>query len=699
MRHRPRPSARASRVAIFARARSALARLPICALCTVCAASACGGSGRDAKPVAMLASSPQSAAAFEAIREAFADPGHTTAAALRDRLERFIAQFPEDGLVPRARVLLALAAMRGGDLAAADAELAGTARGPRGTTEELWTVARARRLRLGGDPEAGLVLLRPLVGKTVDPLVRATFEQELTLTALATHRDYEAISYMDAWLRASSPEERPATIAQVTDAVARLPRDALVGSLQAMSTQRETLGYGADIERILAERLVQIATTSGDAQLARMLLEADPQAFATAGDAGTALGELAASRRGLNVVEGRTLGLLLPTESPALRDESADVLRGVLWALGLPRGSRTASAADAGSSPAAPDVPLATCAALEPAPTLPEPDPQDAVRLVTRDDEGSLARTEVSLDELAGEGAAMVIAGLDGETAERALAWGEEHGVPVLALVPPIARAGAPDAPSTGTGAPPPEASNPNRPAGRPSFGFELGESRARVLEALARAEPALATGKPAPVIDSSELPFVPQGGSFMTLASPVSCDIPAARAGEPRFPIGDWQHDGKAAWVVSGSPDCGADLLSELALARTRGVVALTLEAAALFPPAPGLKVVSARAGLVPETDPRDPRNEELRRFTATLGRAGWWTALGRDAATLARAALLTMPVGAVSEPGAVTDRRAAARESLATARARLWTTESSGWSPRQTLDRAVCTVETPPR
>ena len=108
----------------------------------------------------------------------------------------------------------------------------------------------------------------------------------------------------------------------------RLPREALVGSLQAMSAQRVSLGYGADIERILAQRLGQIATTSGDAELARMLIEADPQAFTTAGDAGTALGELAASRRGLNVVEGRTLGLLLPTESPALRDESADVLRG-----------------------------------------------------------------------------------------------------------------------------------------------------------------------------------------------------------------------------------------------------------------------------------------------------------------------------------------------------------------------------------
>ena len=673
--------------------------------------------------MAMLASSPQSAAAFEAIREGFGDPEHTTPEALRARAQRFIAQFPKDGLVPRARIILALAEMRGGDLAAADAELALTADVPRGTTHELWTVARARRLRLGGDPESGLGLLRPLVGKSVDPLVLAVFEEELTLTALATHRDYEAISYMDAWLRASTPEERPETIAQVTAAVARLSREVLVGSLQAMSTQRVTLGYGADIERILAERLVQIATTSGDAELARMLLEAEPQAFTTAGDAGTALGELAASRRGLNVVEGRTLGLLLPTASPGLRDESADVLRGVLWALGLPRGSRTAPLADGGSPTdvalstagrdAATPPGLQTCAPLELAPTSTEPAPEDAVRFVTRDDAGSAARTEASLDELTGEGAAIVIAGLDGETAERALQWGEEHGVPVITLVPPVGYAvdspyAAYAAAVTAAGATPGDArrgandASAPAPRARALFGFDLGEPRGPVLDALARAAPDLTRWTSTPVIDASELPSFPLAGgplASLKLGPPVSCDIPAARAGEPRFPIGQWQHDATTAWVVSGSPECASDLAGELSLAHARGVVALALEAASLIHGAPGLRVVSARAGVVPVIDPRDPRDEELRRFTATSGQAGWWAALGRDAATLARAALLELPVDTVSEPRAVADRRAVARARLAAVRARLWTTESGGWTAEQTMSRTVCTLEGPVR
>ena len=179
---------------------------------------------------------------------------------------------------------------------------------------------------------------------------------------------------MDAWSRASAPEERSATIAQVTAAVQRLPRAALVGSLQAMGAQRASLGYGADIERILAQRLGQIRDHQRGRGARANAPRGGPSGVHHGGDAGTALGELAASRRGLNIVEGRTLGLLLPTESPGLRDESADVLRGVLWALGLPRGLRVATA-DAGaadapstSGAAARGTGPATCAPLEPAP-------------------------------------------------------------------------------------------------------------------------------------------------------------------------------------------------------------------------------------------------------------------------------------------------------------------------------------------
>jgi hypothetical protein len=281
----------------------------------------------------------------------------------------------------------------------------------------------------------------------------------------------------------------------------------------------------------------------------------------------------------------------------------------------------------------------------------------------------------------------MVIAGLDGSTAARALRWGENHGVPVVALVPGSdqetgnAAAGGSDAPA--------------------SFGFVLGVTRADVLDVLARAAPDLLTPKGVPpIIDASEAArFPPQGGKVgpLTVDSPISCDVPPVRAGDPRFPVADWTRAKKQAWLVTGSPVCAADVVSELVEARSRGVVALTLEAAALFSHPAGLRVVSAAAGVVPSNPMGDPRQEELMRFTATLGKASWWTALGRDAATVARVALLELPVDTVSDARSVGERRARARDLLASARARLWTTEASSWANRRTMKRTVCALDAP--
>jgi hypothetical protein len=625
-------------------------------------------------PVPTLASSPQSAAAFDEIRDAWGNAERTDHSALRELIQRFLVRFPKDGLIPLAQVYLAIVTMQQGDLASADAQLGATEHLPPGTAHDLRTVALARRLRIGGDADGALDLLRPLVGKNVDPVTRAVFEEELTLSALATHRDYEAISYMDAWVRASSEDDKVRTVATVSALVEQLPKEVLVGALQAMRAQRANFGYGIDIERILAERLGKMAAESGDAELARLLLDPNAGTIVVGGDAGKVLSELATSSRGLNVVQGRTIGLLLPTESPGLRDETADVLRGVMWALGLPRGLRSHQARASTTPDAGASSTRAECVPLEPAPALEDPRPEEGLRLVTRDDAGSVDRTEVSLDELAGEGAAIVIAGLDAQTAARAIRWGNGHGVPVVALVPPA------------------EHDDSSR------FGFVLGESRESVIDALARAAPALSTGPVAPVIDLSEVPIYPPSGGrvgMLTLLPPISCDVPPTRAGEPRFPISDWDHDKTRNWLVSGSRRCAQDIVGELSASRARGVVALTLEAAALPPHTPGLRVISATAGVVPGDILNDPREDEVKRFSETLGNVSWWTALGRDAATLARVAIDPLPSDVATDVRAVADRRVRARDLLASAHARLWTTEQTGWSDAQTMKRTVCAAD----
>src|SRR5205807_8009193 len=107
---------------------------------------------------------------------------------------------------------------------------------------------------------------------------------------------------------------------------------------------------------------------------------------------------------------------------------------------------------------------------------------------------------------------------------------------------------------------------------------------RRSAIAALQRAAPTLPSGRLATIIDVSEVPLYPlQGGRMgsLTLLPPVSCDIPATRAGEPRFPVAEWDRDKTRAWLVSGSPNCARDAIDELSAAHLRGVVELTLEAA----------------------------------------------------------------------------------------------------------------------
>src|SRR5579872_6362990 len=88
---------------------------------------ACGGTSSlpGPKPVALLPSSPQAGAAFEAIRQAWIE-GETQPATMRWMLESFVSRFPRDPLVGFARVLLALEGLDQNDFAMADTQLART---------------------------------------------------------------------------------------------------------------------------------------------------------------------------------------------------------------------------------------------------------------------------------------------------------------------------------------------------------------------------------------------------------------------------------------------------------------------------------------------------------------------------------------------------------------------------------------------
>lgn len=610
-------------------------------------AVACGGGATEPRPVASLGSSTSAGRAFERIRDEWSRPTDTSRKALRDDLQAFVVTFQNDGLASLAHVYLALSWMMSPpqDWGRAEEILRTMAEPPPGTAHDLYLVALAKDRRRRRDPDGAFDMLRPLVGKMVDGTARGILEEEVSLDALEAHRDYEAIAYMDAWIRGTNEEGRDAVRVKVAKVLTQLSQAALLGSLRVMRAGGGSHGYGEEIERLVTQRLGDLAVQQGDPSLARWLLDPDAGVPRIGGDAGIELGELATSKRGLGNVAGRTVGLLLPTDAPELRAEAAEVARGMVWALDLPRT---------------------------------DPNAGDGIRLVTRDDAGDADRMLGSLEEIAGEGASIVVTGLDGASADRAIEWADKKQIALIVLSAPLlAKAG--------------------------DYAFVIGEPLRPVLTALLAAvssqkRPRLV----APVVEGDAARLFVQQFTFDAATSwraPVPCDIQAAKAGEPRFPVASWAAAGVTTWLLATAPECAGDVIHEVGGRANGGVFALALEAAGMSErPAPGARVVAAGAGILPlsAAPTGDPRSNEVLAMTARLGgRPGWWVALGRDAGALTRKALAALPLDTATAEGAISRRRKAARDALATAQARLWTSDAEGFDASHVLPRAIRVVD----
>jgi hypothetical protein len=591
--------------------------------------------------VASLAWSRDSAEAFAPIRDRWADamkPGAREK--LVPDLERFVARFPGDGLTPLARTYLAIALEDAGRLDDAEKIVDSLATLPPGATRDLLEIAHARLLRARKLPVLAFDHVRPLVGKVVDPTARAMLQEEVSLAAIESQRDYEAIAYMDAWLRSAGEEERDAVRAKVAKALESLPERVLEDALRAMRTGGAASGYGREIERLVADRLGAIAIARGDSDLARWLVNGEA-AGATISPAEAALGELATTHAGLASVDGRTIGLVLPTGSTDLRDEAAAVMRGAALALDLPRAN---------------------------------PGGGDLTKLVTRDDAGDESRIEPAMSELAGEGAVVILAALDPVGADHAVRWGEEHGVAVVAMA------------ATQSVAP-------------REWAFVAGVPRASEIAVLGEELVSRAAAKIVPVVPPGGSPAIASlARGTVELEPPVPCDTAAAQSGEAHFPIEVWKALRIRAWLVDAPSECARDLIRELGGESAAGIVGLTLDAAGTTARAPSLRLLAVRAGAIPVTAaaPAGVEDPEVRAYFAREGAPpNAWTALGHDAAILARRAVAALPLDATSDFTEVKKRRALVQASLAAANAHLWTTASTGFAGTHVLPRELGVVE----
>lgn len=269
------------------------------------------------------------------------------------------------------------------------------------------------------------------------------------------------------------------------------------------------------------------------------------------------------------------------------------------------------------------------------------------VRLLTREDGGDEGQLRDALSRLASDGAALVVAGVAPREASLAAEHAAETRVPTLLL------------------------SEPDTTPEPDGEAFVLGPSELEADRALTEAVRDLRAKAGAKV-----------GGS-----SGVACDTVPNRPGQSRFPIEVWAKQRVDLVVLQGSPACTRGVIAELRRSGLRPGLVFGLECAELardvawLSPTWVLQVGSfpdARASSLPPGS------------LPGLGRPSFFELLGRDAATLARAALADVSAESVIEDSAEVEAiHRKVSHALASSRVKLETTEMTGFAGGRRLER----------
>ena len=267
---------------------------------------------------------------FRPLKQRFIAGNAAQRAELSRNLLWFIDNYPKDGAVPLATIYLALIAVDKGDVARARKFVDEAGTGPSGTARDLAELVEAKILLQRGDSVQAFERLLPMVGKLIDLYARLLLDESIVAAAISAHRWYEAVAYMDLWLRDGQEDEAEVVRRAVRRSLEAIPAEALETMLKAMQGENGRTGYGAEIRKAVVSRLAAVALAAQDTDLARRLVDStDDQAL---GEAAEGLEELASSG-GAPIVDGRTIGLLVSTGKSQLGVRAAQVLTGVVDAL------------------------------------------------------------------------------------------------------------------------------------------------------------------------------------------------------------------------------------------------------------------------------------------------------------------------------------------------------------------------------
>lgn len=573
------------------------------------------------RPEASLSANADAQTSFRKLRAAWFSGSTSERRKLEPDLRIFLQRFPNDEPSDMVRVLLAFDCVSRGSLQEARVLIA-QVRVSVGAVHDFSRVAEAYALLRESKPDAASSVLEPLAGKIVDGDERLLFS-ELRVRAAASARRYtHAVKAAEELLSEAPSDGRAALEDLVREQFQGAGKTELVEALESIEASTGDEGQGLParewLRKLLRERLVAIAVREKDAALARSLLDTAPAAL-RASSTGSALVGIASGIQSRPLISGRAIGVALSLGTADVRRRSASL------AAGLSRGLRPKGA----------------------------PSASDSVQLITQDDGGDSAGTLEALRELAAEGAAILVAGVDGASADVAVHFAEENAIPVLLVQPPETWAGP------------------------LSSAFVLGESPSREQAAI---DAELSRR------GLSRIARVGRNGD--------ACEGVAESAGGARFAVQQWRRNRVSAVLVLGSAGCASDVVRDLL--RVPGFapeLALGLEAAEFVyqSDAPRARFAIG-AGSFPSA---------LRAGSGdnpALPALDWFEALGHDAALLAKGALEGFPDGRVDEEHAVHELHARAQRALASVQAPLWTSEARGFSQGQTLSRTLTIVSPQP-
>jgi len=623
---------------------------------TLAAAAACRRMV-DEKPVASLASTPESEARFANLRLRWAAATPAERAAMRPELSQLQAWLESrgDGLEATARAYLAVAWLDANVPSAAEAIARPLYDGPPGVTHDLGILVRGIAQRRQGHPDAAIETLRPIVGKLIDPFARPLLYEEMVQALIDEQRYDEAIVFAEAWLRAGDLGDRKALHAEIARVLQRVPADAARRAIEAQRTSKGTAGYSPEMMLILGDRIDQ-GDEEGYAS-GGIFVDADAgvadakiPTIALPGDASSPLATPALPIR----FDPKTIALLVPSSAAGFGEVSTETTRAATAAVTPTTGLADAKK-DAGvyGSESGVAPPAAT-----------------SHLLAVFDTGGTVLGTAKALDAAERDGAAIVLGGVIEADANALAALAQSRHVPAVLFRAPTV--------------PPAIAPNDKRwyvvlgPSTDDEASLTLGTTTASAQRA---------------IVDATPEPGAPAASDDDPMH--VRCDATPKSADATSFPVALWHQKKVATIVVLGDMHCARHVVSELIREKSyQPHLVLAPSALALLHATLPFARSAICAGQLPADDDAPLPLQAL--WADQKGPVGFFGALGHDAAMLAMFAtpgdiLPSVDLTAIQNARALTRDRLFSGKMLS-----FWSTEqtsvpSSGVVGRKWLTRQV--------